>query len=66
LPELSNIEEAIDQVYLAARESQVEELSDEVLGYLDHLHADLMAILAHLGIERPACHDVDEAYAEEE
>lgn len=47
-----------------ARATQVDELSDEVLGYLDHLHEDLRAILAHLNLTRPECGEAAPDYEE--
>lgn len=31
------------------------EMSEAIADYLDHIHDDLAAILAHLGITRPEC-----------
>jgi hypothetical protein len=64
IPDLPALEEAMVEVQGPAQATQLDELGDELLGYLDHLHGDLRAILSHLGIARPECAHVAPEYEE--
>jgi hypothetical protein len=65
IPDVSDLAAAIREVESPARATQVDELADELLAYLDHVHADLRAIREHLGIPWTECKAVAPEYEDE-